>query len=185
MNEILTKSIETFKESRHIFEHEFAKRNKELTEQAKDILVQAMKYHGLDEVLLFLMTPDGEAIDDWCEDEDFVYDENDSVDYTVEEVGFGKVEEDYQDKRIPTITRFGLKDGELVCHMTTTTIHNMGDLDLVGLDRDDWREPWIPIAKLGENRKMQNLILKCVSSPGNWAFTKQHPECCFLHRTEE
>ena len=178
MNEILTKSIETFNEARNTILHDF-------TEKAKDILRMAMEYHGLDEVMLFLMTPDGEEIDDWCEDENFVYDENDRVDYTIDEVAFGQIEEDYQERRIPTITRFGLKDGDVVCHMTTTTISNMGDLDLVGMGRDDWREPWIPISQLDEELRMQNLILKCVSSPGNWTFTKQHPECCFLHRAEE
>lgn len=184
MNTKIKKSIKEFKENRETFLNDFRQLNLDFTMRAGDILKQAMEYHGVDEVLLFLMDPNGEEIDDWCEDENFEYDEKDRVDYNINEVYFGEIEEDYNTTKVPTVTRFGLKDGEIVCHRTITVITKDGDLSLETMERDDPAEPWFPISQWGDYYKMQNLILKCVSSPGNWAFTKQHPECRFLHRSE-
>ena len=155
-----------------------------LTNEAVKLLMDAMVSEGLDELILVACDPNGNPLDGWDCDEDFKFDANDIVNFSHNEIIVTPKIKYYNDIAFGVLTRFGINNEELMYHTTNVVIHKDGDLSYGDTEKENWQEDWLPVSSIEDQTKIRKLIFKCLSSKceGIWRFTKEHPECCFLHR---
>lgn len=161
---------------------EYERQNSNLSADFIQLLLSEMQRQGLDELMLHQMTPTGAMFESWEDDGEFSCDDIESVDYQIQEISFGTPSNSGDTITYKILSRFGIRDGQLVFHHTNYSSTNMGDLDFGDIAKENWQDDWLPISEFGQDRKLQNLIIKCLNTPEIWEFTKSSPECHFLHR---
>ena len=175
--------LEQLKDERLSIEKDAKKIDKVFRNKVVNLFIEAMTQYGLDELILLPLSPNGYymySLDN--QDFDFECDCSNLVDCSFEVLYAGKVS---KNKEVPIVTRFGLKDGQLLYHTTSLTMCKDGDLSFVLVGQDNWQRPWKQISEYKSSKKLVELLFTYMSNPGNWEFTKEHPECCFLHRQLE
>ena len=178
--------LEQLKEERLSIEKDAQKIDKVFRNKVVNLFIEAMTQYGLDELLLLPFSPNGYymySLDN--QDFDFECDCSNLVDCSFEVLYAGKVSNTSKNKEVPIVTRFGLKDGQLLYHTTSLTMCKDGDLSFDIVSQDNWQQPWKRISEYKSSKKLVELLFTYMSHPGNWEFTKEHPECCFLHRQLE
>ena len=183
MDNNIVAQLEQLKEECLSIEQNAKRIDKVFRNKVVNLFIEAMTQYGLDELMLMPFSPNGYymySLDN--QDFDFECDCSNLVDCPFEVLYAGKVSNMSINKEVPIVTRFALKDGQLLYHTTNLTMCKDGDLsfDLVG--QDNWQQPWHPISEYKSSKKLVELLFTYMSNPGNWEFTKEHPECCFLHR---
>ncbi len=180
-------NIAALKEEQESIDREYAEKLHAYREKIVDIFLHTMEQRGLDELILVPLTPNGFSIGSWdCKEEidsEFECEEYDMVECTVGTLAYGEaVEKSYDESQVNVITRLGIKDCQLWFHTTEFVTTSSGDLSFGTLKQDNWQAPWRPLTEYHDDTKLSNLLLLYLSNRGNWDFTKDHPECCFLHR---
>lgn len=178
--------LEKLKEEYLSIEKESKAIGKIFRNKVVDLFINAMTQNGLDELILLPLTPNGYLLDSMNnEDYDFECDSSNMVDCPFEMLFASSAKKVSNGKEVPVITRFGLEDGQLWYHSAKLTMCKDGDLAFDVLSQDNWQQPWLPVSELKNNKKLVELLFTFISQPGNWEFTKEHPECCFLRRKLE
>lgn len=188
MNIDIDKKVKKLREEECAIEAGMAARQDVLVEQLVELFKKKMKLYGIDELMMFAMTPNGHMPGSWgCDlaEMDIEYEDADMADPPMNVLAFGDSEQ--KDEcgefgwRQDLITRIGLRNGNLIFHTATLDNQRDGDLEFCNLEQDNWQEEWKPITLI-PSAQLQNIMFTYLENDGNWEFSKNHPECLFLHR---
>lgn len=186
MDNNLVSDITTLKDELLEIKSDYANQLQAFREKLNAMLITKMEQYGIDELILIPLTPNGFTIGSWdCTEEidsEFECDQNDMIDCPLEVLTYGKSFRGSQCECTNVITRLGIKKGKLWFHTTEFENFESGDLSFSNLRQDNWQTPWTALSDYTDNDKVIVLLMLCLGESGNWEFSKNHPECCFLHR---